>query len=183
MPATTRQSRSSGPVEKRTAGGGPEFRARKESQRFIRTLIWVVIVGGLFLAGQGLRYHFKVAQIEEIRAETEKLYKSVLGEDIGGSPFGRLQFEHGKLTATHRIGLDPLSVLVALSKPAEENVRLEGLSLTGKKGRARGFFGPNVDQFDTYIDKLTDDEQYFFILEKKEEVFGGITFSLIVEPK
>jgi len=153
------------------------------SKKFIRNLVWVVIICGLFLMGQLLRYHFNYAQLDEILAQTNKLYASALGPDIGNSPFGRLQFEHGKLAATHRIGLDPVSVLAALSRPAVESLRLEGLSLDGKRGRARGFFGPMVDQFDDYITALSDDEQYIFSLEKREEVFGGITFSLIVEPQ
>lgn len=151
------------------------------SRRFIQNMVWVIFVCGLFTGGQLLRYHYTTAQLDEIKHETETLYKSVLGEDIGSSPFGRLQFAHGKLAATHRIGLDPLSVLAALSRPAVESIRLEGVTVEGKRGRARGFFGPNVDQFDDYIAALSNDEQYFFSLEKKEEVFGGITFSLIVE--
>lgn len=168
---------------KTSSSRGPEFRSRKESQRFIRTLVWVVVIGVMFVVGQGLRYHFKRAQISEIRNETNKLYMSVLGEDIGGSPFGRLQFEYGKLSATRRIGLDPLSVLASLSGPAMESVRLEGLTLTGKRGRVRGFFGPNVEKFESYINALSDDDRFFFSLEKREDVFGGLTFSLIVEPK
>lgn len=153
------------------------------SKRFIRNLVWVVIICGLFLTGQGLRYYFNHEQLNLIRSETDKLYMSVLGDDIGTSPFGRLQFEHGKLAATLRIGLDPVAVLAALSRPAVESLRLEGLSLTGKRGRVRGFFGPNVDKFDKYINDLSDDDHYVFSLDKREDVFGGITFSLIVEPK
>lgn len=153
----------------------------KASRRFIRNLVWVVIICGLFLVGQGLRYSFRLAQLDEIRGETEALYRSVLGPDIGGSPFGRLQFEHGKLVATARIGLDPLAVLAALSRPAPEDVRLEGLVLDGMSGRARGFFGPNAARFDEYVSALGDDESFAFRLEKREDVFGGIDFSLIVE--
>jgi hypothetical protein len=153
----------------------------KASRTFIRNLVWVVVVCCLFLAGQGLRYGFKLAQLGELREETVALYASVLGPDIGGSPFGRLQFEHGKLAATERIGLDPLSVLAALSRPAPEDVRLEGLVLDGMRGRARGFFGPAVDRFEQYVQDLMDDEVYAFSLERREDVFGGITFSLLVE--
>jgi len=183
MAATKRHTNISSPVKKRASERGPSFRADKESKHFIRTFVWVVIIGAMFLAGQGLRYHFNLVQIEEIRAETDKLYTSVLGPDIGHSPFGRLQFEHGKLTATRRIGLDPLGVLASLSRPAMESLRLEGLTLTGKTGRARGFFGPNADRFDGYLEALSEDDRYFFLLEKREEVFGGILFSLIVEAK
>jgi hypothetical protein len=143
----------------------------------------VIVVGGMFLAGQVLRYSFNLAQIKEINAETDKLYVSVLGADIGNSPFGRLQFEHGKLTATRSIGLDPLSVLASLSRPAMESLRVEGLTLSGKTGRVRGFFGPNVNRFEGYVEALSDDDKYFFLLDKREDVFGGISFSLIVEPK
>ena len=159
------------------------FDSGKESKRFIRNLVWVVILCALFLAGQGLRYHFKRAQLDRIRTETNKLYVSVLGEDIGSSPFGRLQFEHGKLSATLRIGLDPLSVLAALSRPAGENLRLEGVTVNGMRGRVHGFYGPNTEGFDNYLEALSDDDHYLFSLEKREDVFGGITFSLIVEPQ
>lgn len=151
------------------------------SRRFIQNLVWVIVICGLFMGGQLLRYHFTHTQFDEITAETAKLYRSVLGQDIGTQPFGRLQFEHGKLAATHRIGLDPLSILAALSRPAVESVRIEGLAVDGMRGRARGFFGPNVEEFDQYIMALSDDEQFTFSLEKKDEVFGGLTFSLIVE--
>jgi hypothetical protein len=161
----------------------PRFDSGKESKRFIRNLVWVVIVCALFLIGQGLRYNYNRAQLARIHDETDKLYVSVLGEDIGNSPFGRLQFEHGKLSATLRIGLDPLSVLAALSRPAGENLRLEGVSVDGMRGRAHGFYGPNIKGFDRYLDALSDDDLYLFSLEKREDVFGGITFSLIVEPR
>lgn len=157
--------------------------SEKASRKFLHNLVWVVVVCGLFLVGQGLRYGYRLAQLEEIRSETNALYSSVLGPDIGGSPFGRLQFEHGKLAATERIGLDPLAVLAALSRPAPEDVRLEGLALDGMRGRARGFFGPGVDRFDQYVADLMDDEIYSFSLEKREEVFGGVDFSLTVEAR
>lgn len=159
----------------------PRYNSTKASKRFIRTLAWVLIVCGLFLCGQFIRYRAGQVQLNRIQAETDTLYRSVMGDDIGKSPFGRLQFTHGKLSAVNQIGLDPLSVLAALSKPAVASLRVEGLSLHGKTGRVRGFFGPNTEGFDAYYNALTDDEQYDFILESKEAVFGGMTFSLIVE--
>ena len=183
MAATKRHTMTSSRMETRAPEKEPQFRVGKESRWFVRTLLWVVLIGGMFMVGQGLRYYSNFAQIEEINGETDKLYISALGPDIGNSPFGRLQFEHGKLMATRRIGLDPLSILASLSRPAMESLRLEGLTLTGKTGRARGFFGPNVDRFEGYLDALSEDDHYSFLLEKREEVFGGILFSLIVEPK
>ncbi len=111
---------------------GPQYDSIKASKRFIRSLAWVVIVCALFLGGQLLRYHFSQSQLDLIKTETDKLYHSVLGQDIGQSPFGRLQFEQGKLSAVRRIGLDPLSMLAALSLPAGENIRVEGVTLNGK---------------------------------------------------
>jgi hypothetical protein len=187
-------------VRKEQAGGGsagragqasdasatvrkPRKKRDRESDRFIRAMIWVGVICGLFLAGQGVRYSLHLAQLREIEAQTDVLYASVLGPDIGQSPFGRLQFEHGKLAARRGLGLDPLSVLAALSRPAVESLRIEGVSLTGKSGRVRGFFGPNVDRFDDFLHALSRDEQFIFSLEKREDVFGGILFSLTVEPQ
>lgn len=181
MAATMRHTRATGPVQKRAPVKEIDRESASASKRFIRNLVWVLLVCGLFMGGQLLRYKSNLEQLELIEQETDKLYMSVLGPDIGESPFGRLQFEHGKLTATHRIGLDPLNVLAALSGPAVESLRVEGLTIDGKQCRVRGFFGPSVDRFDEYITALSEDDQYFFSLEKREDVFGGITFSLIVE--
>lgn len=161
----------------------PKYDSVKESRRFIRNLIWVLVVGLLFLGGQGVRYYLNKSQIADIRNETEKLYKSVLGEDIGSSPFGRLQFEHGKLMASERIGLDPLSMLAALSGPADESLRIEGMSLTGVQGRVRGVFAGDQTAFNDYFNELTDSDHYLFSLYKSDEFGESIAFSLTVEPK
>jgi len=159
----------------------PVFRSGKASRRFLRNLVWVLVIGCLFLGGQGLRYLFHYNQLEEIRSETKALYVSALGQDIGGSPFGRLQFEHGKLLATNRIGLDPLRLLAALSRPADENLRLEGVTLSGKTGRVRGSFAGDEPGFKAYLDELTNDDHYLFSLYKSDPVGDLIVFSLKVE--
>lgn len=160
----------------------PEYRSGKESRRFIRNLVWVLAVGGLFLCGQGMRYHFNNAQLFEIKLETDKLYRSVLGPDIGNSPFGRLQFEHGKLMAESRIGLDPLNMLTALSRPAPESLRLEGLTLKGTRGRLRGSCSDPV-AYKRYLDALSEDEQFLFSVYKSDETAEGVAFILTVEPR
>lgn len=163
--------------------GTPRYRSGKASRRFLRNLVWVLVVGGLFLAGQGMRYYLNRAQLMEIQAETDKLYRSVLGPDIGGSPFGRLQFEHGKLTAANRIGLDPLSVLAALSRPAGELVRLEGVTLAGLRGRVRGYFNGPEEGFMTYLEKLSDDDRFLFSVYRSDPLGDAVSFLLTVEPK
>lgn len=159
----------------------PVFRSGKVSRRFLRNFVWVFAIGSLFLGGQGLRYFFHYTQLEEIRSEINAQYMSALGQDIGDSPFGRLQFEHGKLLATDSIGLDPLRLLAALSRPADENLRLEGITLSGKAGRVRGSFAGDEQEFTTYLDKLTDDDHYLFSLYKSDPVGDLIVFSLNVE--
>ncbi|WP_281760476.1 hypothetical protein [Pseudodesulfovibrio nedwellii] len=159
----------------------PVFRSGKTSRRFLRNFVWVFVIGSLFLGGQGLRYLFHYNQLEEIRSEINAQYMSALGQDIGTSPFGRLQFEHGKLLATNSIGLDPLKLLAALSRPADENLRLEGITLSGKTGRVRGSFAGDEQGFTTYFDKLTDDDHYLFSLYKSDPVGDRIVFSLNVE--
>ena len=183
MAATKKHKKVPGLKKTSASGKEPQIKMDKESRRFIQTFVWVVIICAMFMVGQGLRFHYNRVQLIEINNEIDNLYASVLGSDFGSSPFGRLQFEQGKLAASRRIGLDPLSVLASLSRPATESLRLEGLTLTGKTVRVRGFFGPNVDRFDDYLDDLSEDDHYSFLLGKREEVFGGITFSLIVEAK
>ncbi|WP_272698823.1 hypothetical protein [Desulfovibrio sp. Fe33] len=170
-------------TKQQSAGGAPEYRAGKASRRFLRNLVWVLVIGGLFLGGQGVRYYLHYAQLERIREETDKLYRSVLGPDIGGSPFGRLQFEHGKLLASRRIGLDPLAVLAGLSLPESQGVRVDMVDLTGSRGRVRGFFSGDEAGFLRYAEKLSDDDRYLFSVYKIVELGGGVSFSLNVEPK
>lgn len=160
----------------------PRYNSAKESRRFVRNLVWVLVVGLFFLGGQGVRYWSNKAQLAEIKSETDKLYISVLGKDIGNSPFGRLQFEHGKLSATKRIGLDPLAVLAALSRPVAESLRLDGVTLTGTKGRIRGTIG-GPEAFKAYMNALSDDEYFLFSLYKSDDVGGDVAFILTVEPQ
>ena len=163
--------------------GTPRFRSGKQSRRFLRNLVWVVAICLLFLGGQGVRYYLGWSQLSAIQTETENLYRSVLGPDIGGSPFGRLQFEHGKLMAASRIGLDTLSVLDVLSSPAGQGLRLESLSLNGLSGRARGVFEGNMAKLEDYLRKLSDDDHYIFTAYKNEELPNGVLFNLRVEPR
>lgn len=167
-----------------SAGSGPPaFRSGKASRKFLRNLVWTLVIGGLFLGGQGVRYYLHYRQLASIRAETDKLYRSVLGPDIGGSPFGRLQFEHGKLLAARRIGLDPLSVLASLSRYAGEGLRVDAVSLSGTRGRVRGHFNGDEAGFMEYMEKLSDDDRYLFSVYKTDELGRGVFFSLSVEPK
>lgn len=183
MATSILQDKAAKEARKDTPESGVPRPVRSASKRFVRNLVWVAIICALFMTGQLLRYGFNLSQLDLIQKETDRLYTSVLGPDIGSSPFGRLQFEQGKLAATLRIGLDPLSVLAALSKNAPVSLRVEEVVLDGKRGTIHGFFGPSVDEFDGYIQQLSDNDNYFFSLNKREEVFGGINFSLIVEPK
>lgn len=170
-------------VKQSGGDGTPQYRSGKASRRFLRNLVWVLVIGGLVLGGQGVRYWLNYVQLSAIRAETNRLYHSVLGPDIGGSPFGRLQFEHGKLMASSRIGLDPLGVLAALSRPAGEALRVDGVSLTGTKGRIRGYFSGDEDRFTQYMERLSDDDHYLFSVYKTDVLGDGLAFSLNVEPK
>jgi len=166
-----------------TAAEMLEYKSGKASRRFLRNLVWVLVVGSLFLGGQGIRYYLHWSQSKRIMNETERLYKSVLGPDIGTSPFGRLQFEHGKLLASSRIGLDPLNVLAALSRPAGQEVRLDGVTMQGLSARVRGFYAGDEAGFKAYLSALMDNDQYLFSLYKSDKRDGGVTFILTVEPQ
>ena len=182
MEKTKRQRRPAQGRKRSAPDERPAFDSALASTRFIRNMVWTVTICGLFLTGQLIRSGYVAAQLDEVEARTEALYRSALGPDIGSSPFGRLQFEHGKLAAEARIGLDPLSVLAVLSRSADPNLRIESVTLKGKTGRIEGFFGPNADGFDDYYAALAEDERFLFSLEEREDVFGGLMFTLGVEP-
>ncbi|KAB1440784.1 hypothetical protein [Pseudodesulfovibrio senegalensis] len=161
----------------------PRYDAVAASSRFVSSMFWILVLGLLFNIGQAVRWYNHSAQLAKIERELYGQYHSVLGEDVGAAPFGRLQFEHDKLAAVRPTGLDPLAVTAALSAHADAMVRVDAVKLGRKVGQIRGLYMPDPAAFDEFIKRLERDDTYFFELQDHSDVFGGIGFQLRVERK
>jgi hypothetical protein len=67
-----------------------------------------------------------------------EVYRRALNADPGRSPYGRLQFELGKLKAQSAQRLDMVELLAALSRLAPEGVRIREVSMATASGVATG---------------------------------------------
>ena len=158
----------------------PDATSLADYGRFRRSLLFLVAAGLLFCAGQGVRLGLNLVQAHELENQNTALYVSALGSDIGQAPFGRLQFEYGKLISGMVKGLDPLVVLAVLSEHATSDLRVDALEIRGKEAEVRGFYGPESDGLDTYLNQLAENMEYEVTLSQRKETVGGIEFGLRV---
>lgn len=161
----------------------PRYDAVAASSRFVSSMLWILVLGLLFNLGQAVRWYNNSAQLAVIKRELFGQYHSVLGNDVGAAPFGRLQFEHDKLAAARPTGLDPLAVAAALSTHADAMVRVDAMRLGRKSGEILGLYMPDPAAFKEFIKRLKRDDTYFFELQDHKDVFGGMEFKLRVERK
>lgn len=158
----------------------PRYDARAASERFVRTMTWITVIGLLACVGQGIRWYAHRGQMNRIQQELHAQYVSVLGEDVGASPFGRLQFLHGQLTAQESFGLDPLAVIAAFSRHSDFMVRVDTARLSGESGVLEGLYAHDSLAFEAFLQRLGSDEEYTFELRSRKEALGGIRFSVAV---
>lgn len=160
-----------------------ELAAAMRSKRFVRAMLWVTACGIFLWAGQGLRLASHLATAREYTAALHELYVSVLGPNPGKSPFGRLQFERGKLKALGTQEVNVFGLLAALSQSAPESLRIDGLNLKAKFGEVQGGIGSEA-LLEKYMKGLADNDEFLFTLARKEtDPRGGMRFTLRVEPR
>ncbi|MDD4951841.1 MAG: hypothetical protein PHV85_04770 [Desulfovibrionaceae bacterium] len=168
--------------EKARAAEAQAVDVEAASRRFVRRFVILGLVGLLFCAGQVLRLNNHRRQVVRLDAAIAGLYETALGSDSGESPFGRLQFERGKLLAGSVRGIDVLGLLQSMSRYAPESLRLEGLNLSGEYGAIRGQIG-SKPELERYLKDLEPDPGFAFVLERDEQAAGALDFILRVEAK
>lgn len=146
-------------------------------------MTWITAIGLFFNIGQAIRWYSHQSQLDTIDRELQAQYVSVLGENVGTSPFGRLQFLHGQIAAQEQFGLDPLALMAAFSRHADFMVRVDGMNLNGEVGTLTGTFMPDKAGFSEFVKRLDADEEYDFLLKGREETLGGIQFTLEMRRK
>lgn len=146
----------------------------------MRNVAWLFIVGGLMVGGQSVRLWHLLGQSDRINNALRDQYVSVLGEDIGTEPFGRLQFEAGKLQVERKIGLDPLRVMAALSRNDTIGLRIYDITLSGLSGYVRGEMAPDRSALNAFLERLSEDDAYAFTLTDSVQAEGAVRFTLEV---
>lgn len=132
------------------------------------------------VGGQGIRLWHLFAQSDRIAGALNAQYTSVLGEDIGSEPFGRLQFEAGKLQVERKVGLDPLRVMATLSRNDTIGLRIYDITLSGMSGFIRGEVAPDRAALNDFLEKLAEDDAFTFELTEAVPVDGAVRFTLEV---
>lgn len=153
-----------------------------EHHRYGRILLAVTLAGLLFLAGQGLRWWQEHQRTKGLEAALAQLYARAIEGDPGRSPYGRLQFELGKLRAQSAQRLDLLELLAALSRRAPEGVRISGLSMGQTTGSVYGLAATPED-FRLYQAALAAEATFSFTLAKADLVARPVTFELSVKAR
>lgn len=181
--ATKKRAVSIKTKETRLRRQAPAYDAQAASARFVQTMTWITVIGLLFCVGQGLRLNAYKSQLDRIESVMNEQYQSVLGEDLGAEPFGRLQFVHGRLAAEEGLALDPLAVMASLSRHMDDLGRIDSMHLNGTDGRVKGYYLLDRAGFDEFVKGLEKDEDYVYELDESSEGLGGIEFILFVERK
>lgn len=151
-----------------------------EHRRYARKLLAVVVAGALFLGGQAARWWQEKSRLAEVEAALDQAYRQALGGDPGRSPYGRLQFELGKLRAEGSQRLDLLELLAALSRRAPEGVRIDTVSMGGSTGVVSGTAKTRAD-YQRLLTALSAEAFFSFSVQKAEPVAEPLAFELAVK--
>jgi hypothetical protein len=162
------------------ANNFPAGLPESEHHRYGRILLGLTLAGVLFMAGQAVRWwqaHRQTAQLE--KAVTE-VYRRALAGDPGRSPYGRLQFELGKLRALSAQRLDMVELLAALSRRAPEGVRITSISMATASGKVEGIAATSED-FKRYQAALEAESSFTFTVSKADFFAQPLRFELAVK--
>ena len=158
----------------------PEGLPEAEHHRYGRILLATTVVGLLFLAGQGVRWWQEHQRTLRVEKALHEVYRLALAGDPGRSPYGRLQFELGKLRAQSDQRLDMVELLAALSRRAPEGVRIRSISMATASGVVSGM-AATPDDFQRYQAALAAEASFTFSVSKVEALTLPLRFELAVK--
>lgn len=146
-------------------------------------IVFVLTAIGLLLwLGQGMRLYRLNQQSGELKGTVDHLYFSVL-ENPGLSPFGRLQFELGKLKAQRTQEIDVVGLMAVLSRHAPQSLRVDKISLGRDEGVIVGFIDSDTE-LNNFMKDLSADERagkiFSFRIDETEGKAEGVSFLLEV---
>ncbi|MBA4356600.1 MAG: hypothetical protein Q7U56_11090 [Humidesulfovibrio sp.] len=153
-----------------------------EHRRYGRILLAITVAGALFCAGQGVRWWQEYARAGRLERAVHEVYERALGGDPGKSPYGRLQFELGKLRAEAAQRLDLVELLAALSRRAPEGVRITNVSMASQSGVVSGTVASSED-FDRYQAALAVEGSFAFSVRSVDTSQSPLRFELVVKAR
>ena len=151
-----------------------------EHRRYGRIFLAVSLAGALFLAGQGVRWWQEHSRAQRLERAVHEVYQRALAGEPGRSPYGRLQFELGKLKAQSAQRLDMVELLAALSRRAPEGVRITGISMATASGTVSGLAATPED-FQRYQAALAAEASFTFTVSKVDTFSRPLHFDLNVK--
>ena len=151
-----------------------------EHHRYGRILLGLTLAGVLFWAGQGVRLWQGHRQAVRLEHAVHEVYRRALAGDPGRSPYGRLQFELGKLKAQSAQRLDMVELLAALSRRAPEGVRITSVSMATASGVVSGV-AATPEEFQRYQAALAAEASFTFSVKKSDALTLPLRFELAVK--
>ena len=167
---------------KNDTSAGHQCLPETEHRRYGRMLLAITLAGGLFCAGQAVRWWQEHARAERLERAVHEVYERALGGDPGKSPYGRLQFELGKLRAESSQRLDLVELLAALSRRAPEGVRIIGVSMASRSGVVTGTAASGED-LARYQAALAAEGYFSFSQRSVDAYQGPVRFELSVKAR
>jgi len=155
----------------------PAGLSEAEHHRYGRIVLAITIAGSLFLAGQAVRWWQEHARTARLEKAVHEVYQRALGGDPGRSPYGRLQFELGKIKAQSAQRLDMVELLAALSRRAPEGVRITAVSMATASGVVSGV-AATPDDFQRYQAALAAEATFTFSLRSADTLSQPLRFEL-----
>ena len=151
-----------------------------EHHRYGRIFLGLTLAGLLFVAGQAVRWWHELTRTARLERAVTEVYRRALAGDPGSSPYGRLQFELGKLRALSAQRLDMVELLAALSRRAPEGVRITGISMATASGTVSGLAATPED-FQRYQAALAAEASFTFTVSKVDTFSRPLHFDLNVK--
>jgi len=164
------------------ADTGHQCLPEAEHRRYGRILLAVTVAGALFCAGQAVRWWQEHTRVLRLERAVHEVYTRALGGDPGKSPYGRLQFELGKLRADASQRLDLVELLAALSRRAPEGLRITTVSMAAQSGVVSGTAVTRED-FDRYQAALAAEGFFTFSVRSVDANHAPLRFELAVKAR
>ncbi|MHC1699718.1 MAG: PilN domain-containing protein [Humidesulfovibrio sp.] len=153
-----------------------------EHRRYGRILLAITVAGTLFCAGQAVRWWHEHARAVRLEQAVHEVYRRALGGDPGKSPYGRLQFELGKLRAEATQRLDMVELLAALSRRAPEGLRITAVSMAAQDGTVGGT-AQSLAELERYLSNLATESLFTFSLTSTDALQTPLRFELSVKAR
>jgi len=153
-----------------------------EHRRYGRILLAITVAGALFCAGQAVRWWQEYARAQRLEWAVHEVYQRALGGDPGKSPYGRLQFELGKLRAEASQRLDLVELLAALSRRAPEGLHITAVSMAGQGGVVSGT-AQSAQDLERYRSALVTESLFTFSVRSAETAHTPVRFELSVKAR